>query len=94
MERYFHLWIDGLAACIEAAAACVIGFAALEAIVNISGIFPRPLVYTTEAARLRLARWLSLAIEFELAADVLRTAIAPAWSDLGKLGAIVIIRTD
>lgn len=37
--------------------------------------------------------WLLLALEFELAADVLRTAISPTWDDVGKLGAIAAIRT-
>lgn len=39
------------------------------------------------------ALWLSLAIEFELAADILRTTIAPSWEEIGKLAAIVILRT-
>ena len=43
--------------------------------------------------RLRLGRWLSLALELELAADVLRTAVAPSWDEIGKLAAIVILRT-
>jgi uncharacterized membrane protein len=45
------------------------------------------------ATRLRLGRWLSLALEFELAADILRTAIAPSWDEIGKLAAIVVLRT-
>lgn len=44
-------------------------------------------------ARLTLARYLALALEFQLGADVLSTAIAPSWDQIGKLGAIAIIRT-
>ena len=44
-------------------------------------------------SRLTLARYLSVALEFQLAADVLSTAIAPTWDQLGKLAAIVVIRT-
>ena len=47
----------------------------------------------TEEVRWRFGRWLSLALEFELAADVLRTAIAPGWTEIGQLGAIVLLRT-
>ncbi len=43
--------------------------------------------------RLTLARYLALAIEFQLAADILSTAIAPSWDQIGQLGAIVVIRT-
>lgn len=46
-----------------------------------------------EEIRLRLGRWLTLALEFLLAADVLRTAVAPSWSEIGKLAAIAAIRT-
>ncbi len=43
--------------------------------------------------RLTLARYLTLALEFQLAADVLSTAIAPSWDQIGKLAAIAVIRT-
>jgi uncharacterized membrane protein len=43
--------------------------------------------------RLDLGRWLALALEFLLAADVVRTAVAPNWEDIGKLAAIAVIRT-
>ncbi len=43
--------------------------------------------------RLRLPRWLAVALEFALAADILRTAIAPSWEDIGKLAAIAALRT-
>ncbi|MFC6223769.1 DUF1622 domain-containing protein [Hymenobacter artigasi] len=45
------------------------------------------------AIRLALARYLALALEFQLGADILSTAISPSWEQLGKLGAIAIIRT-
>jgi len=46
-----------------------------------------------EDIRLRLGRWLALALEFLLAADILRTAVAPTWSEIGQLAAIATIRT-
>jgi uncharacterized membrane protein len=45
------------------------------------------------AIRLTLARYLALALEFQLGADILSTAIAPSWQEIGKLGAIAVIRT-
>ena len=35
----------------------------------------------------------AVALEFELAADILRTAIAPSWSEIGLLAAVAAIRT-
>ena len=45
------------------------------------------------AIRLSLARYLALALEFQLGADILSTAIAPTREAILKLGAIAIIRT-
>lgn len=45
------------------------------------------------AIRLTLARYLALALEFQLGADILSTAIAPSWDQIGKLGAVAVIRT-
>jgi uncharacterized membrane protein len=41
----------------------------------------------------QFARWIVLALEFALAADIVRTAIAPTWDDIGRLAAIALIRT-
>ena len=40
-----------------------------------------------------LGRFLALGLEFQLASDVLRTAIAPSFEELGKLAAVAAIRT-
>jgi uncharacterized membrane protein len=42
--------------------------------------------------RLVLARHLAVALEFQLAADILSTAIAPSWDALGRLAATAVIR--
>ncbi len=93
-----------LAAGVEAAAAVVIGIAAIEATVRALMIFFRgdrmgggsgadTMTDEKENVRLRLGRWLAVALEFELAADILRTAIAPTWKEIGQLAAIAVLRT-
>lgn len=42
---------------------------------------------------LRYARWLVAGLTFQLAADIIETAIAPSWAEIGKLAAIAVIRT-
>lgn len=44
-------------------------------------------------AWLNLARWMLLSLEFMLAADIIRSVIAPTWDAIGQLGAIAVIRT-
>ncbi len=91
-----------LASGVEAAAAVLIGLAAAEATFrslllflpgSASGPAAAPHQDAKEAVRLRLGRWLAVALEFELAADILRTAVAPTWNEIGQLAAIVVLRT-
>jgi uncharacterized membrane protein len=55
--------------------------------------FPRGTSRDFDRIRLAFARYLALALEFQLAADILSTAIAPTWEQIGKLAAIAVIRT-
>jgi uncharacterized membrane protein len=81
---------------------CAMAFIAVGAIESVYGLIRRvsPLRHpqATSAVRKKeiwvwFATWLLLALEFELAADVLRTAISPTWDDVGQLAAIAAIRT-
>ena len=45
------------------------------------------------SARFGLSRYLALALEFQLAGDILETAVAPEWAKIGQLAAIATIRT-
>jgi uncharacterized membrane protein len=87
--------IEYLARGIELAAALIIGIAAVEATVKALPLFARraaPPVAKTEV-RLTLGRWLAVGLEFELAADILRTAVTPSWKDIEQLVAIAALRT-
>ena len=42
---------------------------------------------------LRLGRWLVAGLTFQLAADVLETAVTTSWDEVGRLAAIAAIRT-
>jgi uncharacterized membrane protein len=76
-----------LATAIEAGAAIIIAFATVRAAAHIATR------HCAEDVRMNLGRGLSLALEFEVAADILRTAIAPTWTQIGQLAAIVALRT-
>ncbi len=45
------------------------------------------------STRLLVARFLALGLEFQLAPDILSTAVAPSFEEIGKLAAIAAIRT-
>lgn len=45
------------------------------------------------AVRLRFGSWLSLALEFQLGADIVATTITPGRENLIRLAAVAVIRT-
>jgi len=44
-------------------------------------------------SRLELGHTLSLGLSFLIGASILKSAIAPTWDDIGKLAAIIALRT-
>ena len=43
--------------------------------------------------RLTFGGWLAMALEFQLASDIIKTTISPTYEHLVQLGAIAVIRT-
>lgn len=78
---------------IEACGAVVITIGAIVAIAKFVIALGRRDINQFSSVRLSLARFLVLGLEFQLAADVLRTAISPSFDEIGKLAAIATIRT-
>jgi uncharacterized membrane protein len=96
MEEIFQRFAGAVAIGVEAAAALFIAIGAVEAVFLILRRYTphgRASVLGRKEIWVRFAVWLLLALEFELAADVLQTAISPTWDDVGKLAAIAAIRT-
>jgi uncharacterized membrane protein len=94
VEELFKTITLGMASVVELIAAVVIALAVLKAAWQaLAAYFHLPTARPKEEIRLNLGRWLALALEFTLAADVLKTAVAPTWDDIGKLAAIATLRT-
>lgn len=93
MEHAFLPLLQFVRLIVEATAAFWIIVGVANAIVAIfsAHIHNRP--ETFRSIRLRFSRYLSLALEFQLAADLLSTAIAPTFDELGRLAIIAVIRT-
>ena len=85
--------VDLMVRLIEACGAVVIMIGAIVAIAKFVLALGRRDFNRFSAVRLSLARFLVLGLEFQLAADVLRTAISPSFDEIGKLAAIAAIRT-
>ncbi|WP_312162127.1 DUF1622 domain-containing protein [Phenylobacterium sp.] len=96
MEALLQEFATYVALTTELVCVLCIAIGAAEAIVLAARyLMTRP--ENVDAARRRVwrrfARWIVLALEFALAADIARTAIAPTWDDIGQLAAIAVIRT-
>jgi uncharacterized membrane protein len=85
--------VDVMVLVVEAIGAAIIFIGAVLAFFRFGAAIFRRRVSEFVEARLFLARFLVLGIEFQLAADILRTAVSPSFEQIGKLAAIAAIRT-
>ena len=94
MQATFEQIASGIALSVEAGGALLIALGALEAFVmSIRALIRRHTPGVRKAVRMQLGAWLLIGLEFQLAADIVRSAISPTWQAIGQLGAIAVIRT-
>jgi uncharacterized membrane protein len=95
MEEWIQYMALNVGLTIEAIAIVVIAVGALEAAVGTCKVlvFSRATGFQRREVWLNFARWLIAGLTFQLAADIVRTTVAPSWDDIGKLAAIAVIRT-
>ncbi|MEP6558394.1 MAG: DUF1622 domain-containing protein [Burkholderiales bacterium] len=95
--EHVELWVqrsvEWLRLFVEMLGAVVIAAGVAVAVVGLLRHFSSGRGGSFTPIRLSFARYLMLALELQLAADILSTSIAPTWDRIGKLGAIAIIRT-
>jgi uncharacterized membrane protein len=84
----------GISHAVEILAALIIGISVLQALWSYGNSFAKTYrSISKEAIRIQFGSSVAVALELLLGADVLATAVAPSWNDIGKLAAIAIIRT-
>jgi len=95
MEQAVKDFVSFVALGLEAGAGLIIGIGAIKALYRLvrPAFSLEGMTDVKKGVWIRFATWLVLGLEFELGADVLRTAISPSWTEIGQLGAIAGIRT-
>jgi uncharacterized membrane protein len=95
MEEALKSAVASIALGLEASAGLIIAVGAIKALLRLvkPALSAEGMLDVKKRVWLHFAMWLMLGLEFELAADVLRSAISPKWTDIGQLGAIAAIRT-
>jgi len=92
-EEWLRQAVGLLVRLVEAGGALVIFWGAVRGFLQFLRTALRPAPNVLAAVRLRLGRFLALGLEFQLASDLLRTAVAPSFEEIGKLAAVAAIRT-
>lgn len=95
MEEVLKQLAGYTALAVEIAAVGVVAYGAIEAFVrSLRHLFSQRAVYGwRKKVWVDFGMWLLLGLQFALAADIVRSAIAPSWTDIGQLAAIAAIRT-
>ena len=81
------LLIEGIAVIVIAVGSFRTAFALIPALVRNGPVADRKRIW------IDYAMWLIIGLEFELAADIIRSVVAPSWQDIAQLAAIAAIRT-
>jgi uncharacterized membrane protein len=95
MEEWLIVIARAAVSIINAMALLIIAYGALEAFLTAI-----PLIVSRSkgssglsAVFLRFARLLVAGLTFQLASNIIESSIAPTWDEIGRLGAIAVLRT-
>jgi len=95
MEELLKQSAAHIALVLEAMAVLVAAYGAAEAFLTCLNhvLHGRRLAGWRSELFLRFGVWLLVGLQFALAADIVRSVIAPTWNEIGQLAAIAAIRT-
>ena len=95
VKDWLSVFENGAIVAIDAMAVLIIVAGTLEMFVTcVRSVFaPSPTGRDLRDGYLRYARWLMAGLTFQLANDIIISARAPSWDDIGRLAAIAFIRT-
>jgi len=94
MEQFLGVIANYVALALETVAVAIVAFGALQALMAIlvALVRPRP-AHWGRVIWANFGAWLLGGLQFALAADIVRSTIAPTWAEIGNLAAIAAIRT-
>lgn len=92
-EDHVTVAVQWIKLCVETLGVTVIALGVAVGVFHFSRALARRATEDFSKVRLILARYLAVGLELQLGANILSTAISPSWDQIGKLGAIAVIRT-
>jgi uncharacterized membrane protein len=95
LESFLQPYVSAVTFGIDIAAGIIIGISALFGLISFLKILTKSTIEQTqdkETIRLRLARGMLLALDFEVGSDILKTVLVPSLNGLSILAVVVGIR--
>ncbi len=95
LESFIRPYVSAVTFGIDVAAGLIIGISAILGLISFLKILRKPIKEQTqdkETIRLRLARGMLLALDFEVGSDILKTVLVPSLNELSILAVVVGIR--
>lgn len=94
MEQIAKLITQFIGHAVEILAAFIVGLAVIKTLISYILHFKKGKeIISKEEIRVQFGSSVAVSLELLLGADVLATAVAPTWNDIGKLAAIAVLRT-
>jgi uncharacterized membrane protein len=93
MEEGLRTVVSYIIPIVEGCGALVIVLEVARTVVQYLLLFVRRKDIQMRSLRIRLGQAMVMGLEFQVAADILRTATAPTWNDILLLGALIALRT-
>lgn len=93
LEHWVGVLTTTIIPIIELCGVLIIAFGVVRTIVRYLDRLWHATRHRTAALRLQLGQALVMGLEFQVAADILRTVLDPTWEDIGLLAAIIALRT-
>ncbi|CAJ35575.1 conserved hypothetical protein [Methanocella arvoryzae MRE50] len=93
LSNYLLILVDWIELLANLISVLIIAAGIVVASVKVLQTVRKPDLLHYNKARLAFSRYLVIALEFQLAADIVKTAADPNWTDLGILAVVALIRT-
>ena len=93
MEEVLKTAISYMAPIAEVCGSLAVFLGVMRAIVRYLHAFIRPHSVPVAPIRIRLGQSMVIGLEFQVAADILKTALSPDWNDVLFLAALIALRT-
>ena len=94
MREWLALVAGGAVTMAHAMALIIVVVGTIEAFIgSVKSLFHPSTASPFHTTYARFARALVGGLTFQLAADIIESSIAPSWDEIGRLGAIALIRT-